>query len=76
MTAPNPKTNHQFSKSLGKALHRPAIFPTPNLALDAIFGEGSVVVTQGQMVLPKNLLEEGFQFQFPELDLALQNLLQ
>jgi uncharacterized protein len=76
LTAPKPRSNYQFSKSLGKALQRPAIFPTPSFALDAIFGEGSIVVTQGQFVLPENLQAEGFEFQFPELDLALENLLQ
>lgn len=76
LTAPEPKTNFEFAKSLGKALNRPSFFPTPNLALDAIFGEGSVVVTHGQFVAPANLIEEGFHFLFPELDLALKKLLQ
>ncbi|MCG9874689.1 MAG: TIGR01777 family oxidoreductase [Leptospiraceae bacterium] len=76
LTAPEPKSNFEFAKSLGKALNRPSFFPTPNLALDAIFGEGSIVVTQGQFVSPTNLIEEGFHFQFPDLDIALKKLLQ
>jgi uncharacterized protein (TIGR01777 family) len=74
-TAPNPVTNAEFTKQLAAVLHRPALFPVPALALKAIFGEMSQVLTTGQRVLPKAAEAAGFQFQYPELGPALTNLL-
>lgn len=76
ITSPNPVSNEVFSSVLAKTLHRPSIFRVPAIAIQALFGEGSVVVTKGQYVLPKRLLAEGFRFQFSELPYALQNLLE
>lgn len=74
-TSPNPVTNQDFSKTLGKVLNRPSIFWTPEFAVQALFGEGAGVVTKGQMVRPKRLVETGYTFQFPNLEEALVNLL-
>jgi uncharacterized protein len=74
-TAPNPVTNAEFTKQLAAVLRRPALFPVPALALKAIFGEMSEVLTTGQRVLPKAAEAAGFQFQYPELGPALTNLL-
>ena len=54
VTAPNPVTNAEFTKALGRALHRPTVFPTPKLALHAMFGEEMVaeMLLAGQRVLP------------------------
>ncbi|MCZ8341792.1 MAG: TIGR01777 family oxidoreductase [Leptospira sp.] len=75
LTAPNPVTNEEFSKVLAATLGRPNLFRVPSLAVQALFGEGSVVVTKGQFVVPEKLIQEGFVFQFPKLEYALNNLL-
>jgi uncharacterized protein (TIGR01777 family) len=74
-TAPNPVTNKEFGKALGRALHRPAIVPTPGFALRAMLGEVAGVVLTGQHVLPREALKLGYQFRFPTIDQALADLL-
>lgn len=75
-SSPNPATNKEFSKALGRALNRPAIMPVPGLVLDAKFGkEFGQVLRGGARVIPKRTLELGYQFSFPALDDALRDLL-
>lgn len=74
-TAPQPATNRDFARTLGKALHRPALLPTPAPALRLMFGEMAQLLLTGQRVLPAHALAEGFTFQFPTLDAALSDLL-
>jgi uncharacterized protein len=75
-TAPNPVTNKEFSKALGRAVNRPAVMPVPGLVLDLKFGkEFGHVLRGGQRVLPKRTQELGYQFSYPELDAALRDLL-
>ena len=75
-SAPNPATNKEFSKALGRAIGRPAIVPVPGFVLDLKFGsEFGHVLRGGQRVMPKRTLELGYQFKFPELDGALRDLL-
>jgi uncharacterized protein len=74
-TAPHPVTNKDFSKALGRALHRPSFLPTPRLALRVALGEVAGLVTQGQRVYPRRALALGYGFQFPELDPALRDAL-
>jgi uncharacterized protein (TIGR01777 family) len=74
-SAPNPATNRDFSKALGRALHRPAFLPTPGFALRAMLGEVADVVLTGQHVLPKRVQELGYTFKFPTLDAALADIL-
>jgi uncharacterized protein len=72
-TAPNPVTNREFSKALGRALHRPAVFPVPKLAVAALRGrELADVVASGARVMPRRALDLGYQFRHPELDDALR----
>jgi len=73
--APTLVTNKQFTKELAKSLHRPAFFPVPGFGLKALFGEGADVLTQGQSVQPSRLLESGFQFKFPDLKPAIDDIL-
>jgi uncharacterized protein (TIGR01777 family) len=75
-TAPNPATNADFSKALGRALHRPAVLPIPGFALRALYGEMAAIVTTGQRAIPRNALAHGYQFTHPDLDEALDNALQ
>jgi len=71
--APNPVTNAEFTRALGAAVKRPAIFPVPGLALKVVFGEMADVLTGSQRVLPKAV--EAYPFRFPQLDAALVELL-
>jgi uncharacterized protein (TIGR01777 family) len=74
-TSPNPATNKDFSKALGRALGRPAVLPLPGFALDLKFGgEFGKVLRGGQRVVPKRTEELGYRFQHPELDEALRDL--
>ncbi len=74
-SAPNPATNREFSKALGRALGRPAIVPVPGLVLDLKFGsEFGHVLRGGQRVIPKRTEELGYEFAHPDLDEALEDL--
>lgn len=75
-TAPEPVTNKEFSKALGRAVNRPAIAPVPGFVLDLKFGsEFGHVLRGGQRVLPKRTQELGYRFQHPQLDEALADLI-
>ncbi len=74
-TAPRPETNRAFSKALGRALGRPSFLPTPGFVLRVLLGEVANVVTKGQRVLPQKALALGYPFKFPEIDVALQDVL-
>jgi len=75
-TAPNPVTNRELSEALGRALGRPAVIPVPGLALDLIFGrEFAAVLKGGQRALPRRALDLGYEFQHPDLEEALADLL-
>lgn len=75
-SSPNPATNKDFSKALGRALNRPAIMPVPGLVLDLKFGkEFGQVLRGGQRVLPKRTEELGYAFEHPRLDEALRDVL-
>lgn len=68
-TAPNPITNSEFTKTLAKALHQPAIFPVPEFVLKIIFGEmADETLLVSQRVLPKKLLESKFSFKYTHLE--------
>ena len=71
-TAPNPATNKDFSKALGRALGRPAVVPVPGFVLNLKFGgEFGAVLKGGQRVVPKRALELGYEFSHPDLDVAI-----
>ena len=74
LTAPNPVTNKEFAKALGKAMRRPSFFPLPEFIMRMVLGEISTVVLDGQRVVPARLLEMGFDFQYPELLVALKSV--
>jgi hypothetical protein len=73
-TAPNPVTNHAFTRALGAAVHRPALLPAPEFALKLVFGEGAYVITEGQRVLPAAALAAGYAFRYPEITAACASL--
>lgn len=74
-TAPAPETNRDFSRALGRALHRPAVLPVPGAALRVLYGEMAEIVTTGQRALPAKALVLGYQFRHPQLDEALESAL-
>lgn len=75
-TAPNPVTNKEFTKALGRAMHRPTIFPVPKFGLRLMLGEVADVVINGQRVLPTRAQELGYTFKYPEVDEALRAIVQ
>ena len=74
-TAPHPVTNQDFSVCLAKVLNRPLLLPLPEKLLTFLLGEMSSLVLGSQRVLPRRLLDQGFLFQFPQLEPALRQLL-
>jgi uncharacterized protein (TIGR01777 family) len=77
LTAPNPVTNADLTKTLAKVLHRPAFLPTPTLPVKAVYGSELVqhLLLEGQRVLPKALEGSGFGFAHPTLEVALRAVL-
>jgi uncharacterized protein (TIGR01777 family) len=76
LTAPNPVTNRELAKTLGKVLGRPAVVPVPSFALRMAFGaEGAEMLQSGQRVLPARLLATKFEFLFQQIEPALRHLL-
>jgi uncharacterized protein len=73
VTAPEPVTNKELSRTLGRVLRRPAFAPVPALAVRALYGEMAMIVTTGQRVVPGRLMELGYGFRQPDLDTAVRS---
>jgi uncharacterized protein (TIGR01777 family) len=74
-TAPEPVSNREFSKALGRALHRPAIAPVPGFAVELLYGGMAKLVVEGQYARPRRTLDLGYTFRHPTLDEALRSAL-
>lgn len=75
-TAPHPVTNREFTKTLGRVLHRPTIFPMPAFAAKLMLGEmADELLLASTRVLPRRLQDSGFEFRHPELEEALRHAL-
>ncbi|MBU2547348.1 MAG: TIGR01777 family oxidoreductase [Proteobacteria bacterium] len=74
-TAPHPITNREFTRALARVIGRPAILPAPGFAVRLALGEFGSVLLEGQKVVPRKLLDLGFDFEFPEIEPALKDLL-
>ena len=74
-TSPNPKRMKDFSNTLGAVIKRPSWLPVPGFALELLLGEAAQVVLEGQNVQPKNTQAAGFQYQYPDLKGALNQIL-
>jgi uncharacterized protein (TIGR01777 family) len=72
VSAPEPVTNKELSKTLGRVLVRPAITPVPAFALQLLYGEMGTIVTTGQRAVPARLMERGYEFKHPQLEEALR----
>ena len=75
LSAPGPLTNADFGKVLGQVMGRPSWIPVPAVAMRLLFGEMASVLLEGQRVVPRRLLDLGFQFRFPTADSALRDIL-
>jgi uncharacterized protein len=74
VTAPEPATNKEFSRTLGRVLRRPAFAPVPALAVKTLYGEMATIVTTGQRAVPRRLQELGYEFRRPGLEAALRTV--
>jgi len=75
-TAPNPATNEEFTKTLGKVLGRPTIIPIPAFGIKLLFGEmGERLLLEGCRVIPKRLQDANFEFQFTNLEDAMKHVI-
>ena len=73
VTAPEPVTNKELSKTLGRVLRRPAFAPVPALAVKTLYGDMAQIVTTGQRAMPGRLTELGYSFRQPDLESALRD---
>jgi uncharacterized protein (TIGR01777 family) len=73
--APNPVRNSEFTRALGRQLHRPAFMPAPYIGLRLLFGEFAKVLFASQRVIPQVALDTGFVFQYPDIAGALREIL-
>lgn len=73
-TSPNPVTNAEFTRTLASTLHRPSFATVPEFALKLMLGEMASVLLDSQRVLPKAALAAGFEFRYPDLRPALEDL--
>ncbi|GBO90411.1 TIGR01777 family oxidoreductase [Marinobacter salsuginis] len=71
VVSPNPATNAEFTRTLGKVLHRPTLFPAPAPVLKVALGEMARLLLTGQRAIPERLTQEKFEFRYPELEQAL-----
>lgn len=75
VTAPEPVSNLEFTRTLARVMNRPAIFPVPAFVLKLALGEMSDLLLTGQNVVPVRLQEAGFTFEFSQLEPALKQAL-
>ena len=74
-TAPNPVRMTELADTMGQVMKRPSWLPVPGLALEALLGDGAMVVLEGQQVIPKRTLASGFNYQYPTVKQALKEIL-
>jgi len=72
--SPNPIRNRDFAKALGKVLHKPSFMPAPGFMIKLVLGEFGSVILEGQRIIPGKLLENGFVFEYPTIEKALQSI--
>ena len=75
LTAPNPLTQREQAKVIGRLMRRPSFIPVPGFALKLVLGEKSTLVLDGQRVIPAKLQAEGFEFKYTDFGTALESLL-
>lgn len=73
-TAPNPVRMSELAQAMGEVMQRPSWLPVPNLAIEALLGEGAIVVLEGQQVLPERTQASGFNYQYSSVKEALKTI--
>ena len=76
LTSPNPATNQEFTSALARALHRPAVFPVPAIALKIALAGFSSEILGSKKVLPQVLIDAGFTWDYPHINVALEALIE
>jgi len=74
-TAPHPVRMAQLTQTMGQVMNRPSWLPVPAFALEALLGDGAMVILEGQQVVPKRTLESGYKYKYPNLEPALVKIL-
>lgn len=74
MTAPGPVSNQAFSRTLASVLGRPHLFKVPAFVLQAMLGEMSSMLLEGQAVVPDKIRQHGFEFHYPTVREALADV--
>jgi uncharacterized protein (TIGR01777 family) len=74
LCSPNPIRNRDFGKALGRALKRPSFMPAPGFMIKLVLGEFGSVILEGQRVVPRRLLGNGFVFRYPEIEKAIGSI--
>ena len=74
-TAPEPVRMKDFTMILGKVLNRPSWFPVPEFMLMIVLGQMSEMLLHGQRAIPQKMLDSGFEFKYPDLRSALEDIL-
>jgi uncharacterized protein len=74
-TAPNPVRMAGLCEALGKQMKRPSWLPVPGFAIEALLGDGAVVVLEGQKVIPQQTLNSGFNYEYQTIESALAQIL-
>lgn len=75
LTAPNPVTMDEFSQTIGRVLRRPSFFKVPEFILKVILGESAAMILNSNRVIPKKAIENGYNFEYDNLEKALKNIL-
>jgi len=73
-TAPEPVRNAELARTLGRKLHRPACMPAPAFLIKLVLGEFGEVLLDSQRAVPQRLTDAGFTFHYPDLDAALEEI--
>lgn len=73
-TAPRPVSNKVFTKTLGKVLKRPTIFPLPGFVAEVVFGDMATILIEGQKVLPRKAMKNGFNFTYDTVEKAFKEI--
>lgn len=74
LSAPNPVTNYVLTKTIGKVYKRPTIFKVPTFILKLVLGESASMVLNSQRMIPKNILEANFKYEYELIEEAIINL--
>jgi hypothetical protein len=75
LCSPEPVRNVDLGRAIGKILHRPSLIPAPGFMITLILGEFGSVLLRGQRVIPRRLLDAGFQFKYPNMEDALKTII-